>query len=124
MSNIVLVAREMTASNIKFLLSGIFHLFRGNRIVPEEANHILGAKDTKRDRIKVIVKCCDRQNFKMVPKIPALIILCIMTPPPHPQLKCVGTCEYAEVLLGELDYVLWQRRTHFKDVLIIKVLNQ
>lgn len=47
MSNIVLVAREMTASNIKFLLSGIFHLFRGNRIVTE-ANHILGAKDTKR----------------------------------------------------------------------------
>lgn len=71
MSNIVLVAREMTASNIKFLLSGIFHLFRGNRIVTEEANHILGAKDTKRDRIKVMVKCYNRQNYKMVPKIPA-----------------------------------------------------
>lgn len=71
MSNIVLVARDMTASNIKFLLSGMFHLFRGNIIVTDEANHILGAKDTKRDRIKVMVKWCDSQNYKMVPKIPA-----------------------------------------------------
>lgn len=72
MSNIVLVARDMTASNIKFLLSGMFHLFRGNIIVTDEANHILGAKDTKRDRIKVMVKWCDSQNYKMVPKISGL----------------------------------------------------
>ena len=44
---------------------------QGNRIVTDEANHILGAKDTKRDRIKVMVKWCNSQNYKMVPKIPA-----------------------------------------------------
>lgn len=71
MPDIVLVAREMTVSSIKFLLTGVFHLFRGNRIIAKQANHILGAKDTKRERIKVMVKCCDRQNYKMVPKIPA-----------------------------------------------------
>lgn len=75
MPDIVLVAREMTVSSIKFLLTGVFHLFRGNRIIAKQANHILGAKDTKRDRIKVMVNAAIGRIIRWSPRFLPLVTL-------------------------------------------------
>ena len=49
---------------------------------------MLGAKNIKRDGVKVTEECCDRWNSKMAPKIPAPDYTpCITNPHPLPHLK-------------------------------------
>lgn len=95
-SETVVVTRKMAASIIKLnpCSQKSFILCREDKIINKQTKCRLRAKDMKRDGIKVMVECCDRQNYKMVSKIPAPgYTVCIIPLIHFPNLNVNETCE-------------------------------